>query len=317
MLESLKAAFVRWDALRTNRLLRQRARDQGLVTSRVGESGVDATSVLFFTTHKAASSLMHQLFGKIAGQARLDWIDYASGIDRRNALLNLGIPFEPFFEAHAHRLFAPRGEFHGPLRRAFDFPGRAAFRHVFLLRDPRDVLVSAWHSFAFTHVLPPGRAARRTFLARRRVMLAQGMESWSIEKAETWLRPSLETYARFRREAPDAVVLRYDTMRREPARFVRDLGRAMGADLPEAQVAELIRLVRPSHRVTADVAHEVKTESLLTPDGHKAATTEARLPEGHVRSGQTGQWTTEWSAPTTRRIEAILADMLEEWGFER
>lgn len=316
MLDSLRARFIRWDALRTARLLRQRASERGLRTSLgAGPVGGDA-SVLFFTTHKAASSLMHRLFVEIAGQARLTWMDYAAGIERRNALLDIPVPFEPFIEAQASRLFEPRGEFHGPLRRPFDFSGREAFRHVFFLRDPRDVLVSAWHSFAVTHPLPSGRAHRRTFIARRRAMQARGMESWTVEQAQTWLRPALETYARFRREAPDSVVLGYDAMRRDPVGFIRDLAALMGADLPDGRVVDLARLIGPSRTARAGSAGLGDVSAPEAPAGSTVPGVAAALPEGHVRSGRTGQWTTEWSPATMRRVDEILGEMLEEWGFE-
>ena len=51
-------------------------------------------------------------------------------------------------------LFSENGEIYGPQRKPLNFSGIENYKKIFFLRDPRDVLVSAYYSFGKTHKIP-------------------------------------------------------------------------------------------------------------------------------------------------------------------
>ena len=149
------------------------------------------TSVLFFTTHKCASTFIPTLFKTITKNSNYKLKDYAQAIwslgdeldikqDQKDSISN-------FLEEAADELFFRRGYIYAPLRFPVDFPERNQLKHIFFLRDPRDVLVSSYYSFGFTHAEPKNSKAKKRFQAKRKLAQQKGIDNYVINEATNYL----------------------------------------------------------------------------------------------------------------------------------
>ncbi|MGK7926886.1 MAG: sulfotransferase, partial [Spirulina sp.] len=112
-------------------------------------------SILFYTSHKCASTFVGKLLDTICKKSQYEIIDYAGTIwGAGDRLKHIESPYELFLERAYSDLYSLHGKIYAPQREYLDFPGRTKFKHIFFLRDPRDVLISAYYSFGFTHLEP-------------------------------------------------------------------------------------------------------------------------------------------------------------------
>lgn len=158
-------------------------------------------SVLFFTTHKCASTFIPPLLKTITRNSNYEFKDYAQAIWNLGNQLDIGQDQENFLdfflEDTADRLFFRRGEIYAPLRVPVDFPERKKLKHIFFLRDPRDILVSSYYSTGFTHPLPKNDKAKRRFQAKRELIQQQGIDNYTISAATNWVIPLYSKYQQF------------------------------------------------------------------------------------------------------------------------
>jgi hypothetical protein len=148
-------------------------------------------SVLFFTTHKCASTFIPPLLTTITRNSNYEFKDYAQAIWNLGDKLDIGQDQEnflsSFLENAADRLFFRRGEIYAPLRVPVDFSERKNLKHIFFLRDPRDVMVSAYYSFGLTHSLPKNSKLRKRHQLRKQRILEQGIDDYVISDANYFL----------------------------------------------------------------------------------------------------------------------------------
>lgn len=250
----------------------------------------DPPSVLFFTTHKCASTYISRVLAAIGRHSDYRHVNYASTIWQLGNQIDIGWPHEPFLAANYDRLFRRTGHLYGPQRQMLDFPGRAGFRHILFLRDPRDVLVSSYYSRAFTHALPKNDTTRQDFLVHRERTIAMGLDAYVQQMAGDWLLPLYTDYGDLRRTAESCLYLKYDDYLNDQEGFIRSICDFMQITLPEATLATLAGSAQP---VTAG-APELR----------------------HKRSGRSGQWKSELRAQTAQDLTEMLAPVLREWGFD-
>lgn len=256
-------------------------------------------SILFFTTHKCASTFVSKLLSALEAESDLRHFDYAGGAYSLGDEIETGdvehTDIERVIEARHAMLFHPTGEIYGPLRRPVDFPGRAECTQIFFLRDPRDVLVSAYYSFGFSHGEPPNAKMRALFLAERARIREEGIDRFALRMAESWLAPALRSYAAYRDEGRDTHYLTYDDYKDDPAAFISTLCELLDITVPQAMIDRLAEQARPIQSGTG-------------PETAVAT---------HKRSGRSGQFMTELSGQTLAALDEILGDGLDAWEFAR
>ena len=124
--------------------------------------------ILVFTLHKSASMFIHQQCEFLCGAAGLEYHSPnlpASGLSARRLLT------DPTIWSERHGCFAP-------LRFFIDIPRLEEYAIILHLRDPRDVLVSMFYSYCFTH---PGELAPNT--GYRREVAERGIDDFVIAKS--------------------------------------------------------------------------------------------------------------------------------------
>ena len=146
-------------------------------------------SVYFYTFHKCASSLFSSYVLKnING---LYHIDYSAQV------------FSGYRKANREPSYKKRGFIYGPIRVSSDLTAPVGKRVVkptiqpefirdkialFLVRDPRDILVSSYYSFGFTHSLSNVEEVREHQLDVRKRVQEKTLDEYVLDEAETQVR---------------------------------------------------------------------------------------------------------------------------------
>ncbi len=257
-------------------------------------------SVLFFTTHKCASTFVAKVMRAAGGLSDMRHLNYAAAVYRMGDAIDAGgydhTEIEHIIARNADRLFRPRGEIYGPLRRPVDFAGRPEYTQIFFLRDPRDILVSAFFSFGASHGAPHNSEMAKRFHAERARMQEEGIDRYVLRAARDWIAPVFAQYAEFRRDGAHSHYFSYDLYKNDLETFLQSIVSAMGLDLDMRATPELADFM-----------------------GRAKAATTNRVPQGtasHVRSGQSRQFATELKPDTLRALNDILGPVLEAWEFE-
>ncbi len=247
-------------------------------------------SAIFFTTHKCASTFIDKTFTKFEPHSDYVVRRYAAALWKMNSRLDVGSANEVFFARAYDRLFKARGEIYVPHRKPVDFPGRPKFRHIFFLRDPRDVLVSAYYSFGFSHPPPGGARVKQEFLGKRKRIQDGGIDRYAMESATHWLLPVYEKYRRFRETAGESIYLKYDDFKDDTEGFLWAVAEFLEIELPQQIVQELAKSASP-------------VQAQVNIDCHK-------------RSGRSGQYVHELNPDTVKFLNTAFADILEYWEFK-
>jgi len=181
------------------------------------------------------------------------------------------------------------GKIYGPQRQYLDFPGRTNFKHIFFLRDPRDVLVSSYFSMGFTHAKPLNTIERNNFLIKREDTKEKEIDSYVLEEAETWIYPLYMQYKDLRETAKSYIYLKYDLFVEDTPEFIKKISAFLG--------------LHPSQ----------KDIDLLT---QKASPVQEVEVMKHKRSGKTGQYLEKLHPSTVEKLDHILSDVLTDWEFK-
>ena len=165
----------------------------------------DNSSVVFFTVRKCASTMMRHLLADVARcHMRLTPLNLVAYLWDATGETDV----YDYLNANAQRLFRERGICYAPLRRYVDVSHLCEARVIAMLRDPRDVVVSAYYSDRFSHRAPANRERKERFDARRDIMGGIAFEEWIRQEA----LKTRDIYARFRQHLNRKQVLTYEEM---------------------------------------------------------------------------------------------------------
>lgn len=169
-------------------------------------------SIFFYTFHKCASTLFASYVLKNVDG--LDNIDYARYLwNKPNSFKR-----RPFY-------FKSKGYIYGPIR----LSGRNKLMYnllviptsnldfvknktaMFFIRDPRDILVSSYYSFGYTHALNSNKERRSEQLKKRKLIQSLTVDEYVIRNAERQIENfnALKTIAD---NCKNKVILKYEDM---------------------------------------------------------------------------------------------------------
>jgi len=180
-------------------------------------------STYFFTFHKCASTLFSgYVLKKIIGLRHADfdlWITH-------------GKQSRPV-------MFKKKGYMYGPIRLSTG-PESQAYKDLvapttrveflkdkialFFLRDPRDILVSAYYSFGYSHPLSHVEATRKYQERQRSRILGQSVDEFAMEYAPAILN-GFEMVETLHQSCSRSIVLRYEDMILDWDGFATDLSK--------------------------------------------------------------------------------------------
>lgn len=244
----------------------------------------EADSVYFYTLHKCASSLFSEFVLKHCNGMR--HVDHLQPLYAGEAFRGLQI------QAKAH--------VYGPLRLSNDvvqpyfetFIGElfsADFvrdkQALFLVRDPRDILVSMYYSFGFSHGFSRVPAIRALQERQRAAIESKTLDQYVLATASEMLANFHQT-SELRQAAACSVLLRYEDMIDDWPRFAADLQRFL--------------------RFSPHTLQQIHARS--RPQDHE------RL-DSHRRSGRTGGFRSKLQPQTLTELDRLLGPVLTEYGY--
>ena len=244
-------------------------------------------SVYFYTFHKCASTLFsNYVLKNIDG---LHNVDYASQIylGRRSARKEL--------------TFKEKGFIYGPIRISADEKGpvgktlvKPTIEHdfvrdkiaLFFVRDPRDILVSSYYSFGFTHGLSKVPAVRERQVARRQVACELTLDEYALQSVERQIKLFSILYD-LSNACERSKILRYEDMIDDFDTFAEQLRRYVSVS--DAVIQGCYERTRP--KMTEDMT-------------------------AHRRSGQVQGFRNKLEEDTIRTLNRKLENILSAFGYE-
>lgn len=160
---------------------------------------------------------------------------------------------------------------------------------LLLIRDPRDILVSMYHSFGFTHPLSPFGPLRSYQLARRERILKQTIDQYALQEAEK-LKKKVRRLISL--SAPGSgqtvLVVKYEEM----------------VENFDAFFDKLSAFVQVSSTLREELYQSSRPRLVEQPDSHK-------------RSGAPGGFRQHLLPPTVSALSKLLGAELEQFGYAR
>ena len=140
-------------------------------------------SILLYTTVKCASSVTHKVLFELARKKDADY----SHINLFRYYYNFNKDPDVAFSKDVDTALLPQGIVYAPLRRAFFPNNHDKYSVLIILRDPRDVLVSAYFSIRKSHVLPMNPHIREGLLSERRKAQEETIDEYALRCAPQFI----------------------------------------------------------------------------------------------------------------------------------
>lgn len=169
-------------------------------------------SIVFFTVYKAGSSFLGSFLKKIMDRAGITSVD----LDGYFYQLGKGGEWERAGRVIIDVPYRTAGYFYGPFR-SFNrgISNIDDYKILLVLRDPRDVIVSAYYSI-YSHTMPTleGKEKRQNRINRRKRMRELSVDEYVIDKLNSDSR-FLDRYYEYHKELmgkPNVLFLKYEDM---------------------------------------------------------------------------------------------------------
>jgi len=168
------------------------------------------TSVIHYSINKAATQYTKRIMlrcGEENGLLPVRMSDYA-WVKEFPYLFTLSAEE---VKTYLH-IFRPHGYLYSTFGGLVEgIPNINNYRTVVMIRDPRDVLVSAYYSYSKNHAIPQSPKKAAEFKILRAKMIAQGIDEYVIEmsKNSQW---RMQQYYNLQRSCSAVCILRYEDM---------------------------------------------------------------------------------------------------------
>lgn len=162
-------------------------------------------------------------------------------------------------------------------------------RFLALFRDPRDILTSLYFSDAKSHAIPKSGPLRAQMLKNRDQLASIELDDYVLQKAPSYLRHFYRTLQV--ETMPDSRVLRYEDIIYDKALLVREMAGAMGADMPEKEIAR----IAAKHDQIPDSENEDK----------------------HIRQVHPGNYLKKLKPETIEKLDDIFSVILSKLNYDR
>lgn len=243
-------------------------------------------SVLLISFHKCATTLFNDYVLKHLNG--LQQVDYAVDIYENQP--PAALTFEPYGYAYGviRVIQSPGTPVYETLVKPILAPGFMADKWaVFVIRDPRDILVSEYYSFGFTHGFSKNPAIRQFQEERRARIAAQTVDQYVLAAAPN-LQERFQSVQRLSQDCERGVVLKYEQLIEDCDRFLQGFEQLLPLS-PEVK-AEIFVRSRP--KATED-------------------------PTAHKRSGKVGGYQDKLQPETIARLDELLAPTLKQFGYDQ
>lgn len=247
-------------------------------------------SILHFSFNKAGTQYIKSILSQCATQSGMTTVsihDYAfhSTFPYLNKLTREEL-------ADYQHLFKSKGYLYSVFGGMIDgIENLQDYKTILVTRDPRDILVSEYFSFAFSHVEPSQKGDKHAaFMSQRKAAQSVSIDDYVL--AESGKMTSI--FSRYQAVLLDqyerAYVARYEEMVSDFSSWLEGLLAYCGFELSEAFVQGLIEQNEASKPKAEDVNR-------------------------HVRKGKAGDYKEKLQPETIRQLNEDFGPMLERFGY--
>ncbi len=242
-------------------------------------------SVYFYTFHKCASTLFGSYILKnIKG---LRHVNYASRIYSGRAYKKLKLEAKGYAYGPIRLSADPLSPVYKQLVRPATQPDFMRDKIViFFVRDPRDILVSSYYSFGYTHAFSPVEQIRLLQEANRSKIQAESLDEFVLRSASK-VRENFETLSELDSVCERSIVLKYEDMIDNFEYFIAQLSKYI--IISQCVVRTIFERSRPKEK--EDIS-------------------------SHRRSGQPGGFRSKLKRETIDSVNAELEDVLVRFQYE-
>jgi len=168
-------------------------------------------SIIIWSTHKGASTLVNKLINSISNHSKFTHFDVESDIARLSQKYQFKHknPIQ-LLEKFPEVIFRKYGFIYGPIRQPVLVPNIEDYTNIFILRDPRDLLVS------FFYWITAGRQHfslhKQTMESSKKMkeyLLNIGLDNFCLEYVEKWIVPTFDSYKKIYDKSKNKRVLYY------------------------------------------------------------------------------------------------------------
>jgi hypothetical protein len=243
-------------------------------------------SIYFFTFHKCASSLFSKHI--------LKKTDYLQHVDYANYLADKDTSYSKPLDFKKH------GCIYGPIRLSANNniveellvkPATKSnfvkdINAIFLIRDPRDILVSSYHSFGFTHPINPIEGKTKKQLEIRSEIQSLSIDEYVLNNISKQIG-DFNKVTSIVEKCPNHVVLKYEDMINNYDLFIDDFQKIL--DINEDIIKTLYDKTRPKDKIDNT---------------------------SHRRSGAPRRFLKDLKPETIEKLNSALKPVLDKYGYE-
>jgi len=250
------------------------------------EPAGERPSCLAFSMTKAGSTLLFNILEAASARAGLAYfaiedVLFSQGRVGRDRPARLDMAF------------SPTGLCYGGFRRfpAYRIPILDTTRAVWLVRDPRDMLVSLYFSKAYSHAAPgePGSAASERFRASRERTRATDMEAFALDHVMQYACALEGYYAQGFPQRDTVRIYRYEDVVFDKRAWLADMADWFGWRLSSDDIEAAV--------------------------GPNDVVPEAEDPARHIRRVRPGGYREHLSQRALHRIESVLGEFMRDFGY--
>ena len=241
-------------------------------------------SIVFVSLHKCATTFFtNTVFKELKALQLVDYQTYEYTHDA-----NLAI--KPKIHPHGYlyavlRMYDKEHPGYALTNELLQISNLKKVKTIFWTRDPRDILVSLYFSFGFTHTLSPNTLIQAHQQERREKIQSMDLDTYVLKEAPN-LKWKFDTMYEMMQQLPEHLFLRYEEM-------INDF------DPMFEELSDFIGLDKSLHDTMMTQSRPKQTEDV----------------NSHKRSGKTGAYLEKLKPETIKKLNAILAPTLEKFNY--
>ena len=251
-------------------------------------------SVVFWTTHKCASTYISKFLDLVSKESELRHFDYAGHIWELGNEIKIENPFD--IETNNDFLYREYGEIYGPMRTPFDFNLRDQLNNIFFLRDPRDLIISLFYSIAYSHPVPSNEKLKKKFLKKRNFARKIGLNSFFLKQIDEWVIPYYTKYKFMRENSKLASFYKYEDLKKDPKKIFLSISKKMKIRITDKLIDHLVDSFEKPFR--------------------KNSKKKIKDKFSHTRSGESRQFEREIKKNVLIKANKKISKIIKYWDYK-
>ncbi len=223
-------------------------------------------SILFFTLHKCASVYVGEILKELSQDTSITFIDLDNylSMSKYPSLKTILDQGDTMLQTKIKNSFKPTGYLYTALRypKTLQFVDNLHdYQILLMLRDPRDVLTSAYFSFGYTHTLPIVKEKRDRFLAWRNKIASQTLDEFVLSVKDDWVK-MYTFYCQNLIGKPNVLLIRFEDMINDFDSWSSNIVEFLQLDIEPEKLKELVDIAKQKKIRPTDHQKALKSETI-------------------------------------------------------